>query len=124
MDAVDELKRSNPDGLQATIWTSLNILSVGLPRIENAVKVKCLQEGDACRNSLDPTYPCSGAPDGLSVYLNLTRPPLNASAVIDFAPKDDNLNCIGILDISYKIDSAGLRDKDLGLSPFVPGGVI
>ena len=121
VDAVRGLKRRNPDGLQATIWTSLNILSVGLPRIENAVKVKCLQEGDACRNSLDPTYPCSGAPDGLSVYLNLTRPPLNGSAIIDFAPKDDNLNCIGIIDISYKIDSQGLRNEDLELSPFTPG---
>ena len=124
IDAVEDLKNNNPDGLQATIWTSLNVLSVGLPRIENAVTVKCLQEGDACRGSLDATYPCSGAPDGLSAYLNLTRPPLTASAVINFAPKDDNLNCIGVVDIEYKIDSQGIRDRDLALSPFTPSGLL
>ena len=123
IDTIDELKRSNPDSLQATIWTSLNILSVGLPRLENTVSVTCLQEGDACRETLDATYPCAGAPQGLSVYLNLTRPPLSGLAVINFAPKDDNLNCLGVVGVDYTIKTQGLSSQDISASSFVPNGL-
>jgi hypothetical protein len=120
INAIDDLKDQNPSSLQATIWTSLNILSVGLPRLDNALSLKCSQLGDACRDTVDATYPCTNAAQGLPLYLNLTRPDHFGSVVVSFTPSDDNLNCLGVVDVSYQIKPEGLAETELSMSSFVP----
>ena len=118
-DLISSLADDNPPNLNAYIWTSSQILNVGLPVIgafEDILSVECLN-GECVRASeYNNNFPCGPLPNGAQVALNAT----NASAYVQLrlSLTDAHLNCLGLTGVSYSVTGEGLTEGGVsGLDP-------
>ena|GEM_PF-3428288 len=122
------LLNDNPQTLNAYIWTSTQLLNVGLPSQSpdlTPVKLTCRNDGsdpesdqtDRC--SFNPLFiNCEGeTPPPAHIYLDATSG--DAPFYMRVHYTDDNLNCLGLTDVSYTVSGAGLEEASPSLnSPF------
>lgn len=103
-DDIESLARDNPASLQATIWTSTNVLSVGLPWEDrsDAYIAQCLN-GDCGQGATPGNFACD--PLGQADFY------LAAGGILEFAfnPKDEQHNCVGLEGVSIKFDVEGMQ---------------
>lgn len=108
-----DLTVDNPNTLNAYIWTSTQILNVGLPNIttsENLIDITCFNSS-TCIKALayNNNFPCGALPGGAQIALNTTES--NAYVQVKLSLTDAHLNCIGITDVSYRVDGDQISES-------------